>query len=98
MSYIKQTSFITFYIDEEIKKLPLRTVMNSKLIIQLLYGLALEAFILRLMEETGRQSKSGSKVSGLHNIWSRGYGRLSSASTKIKLPILTTKQFLYNCL
>ena len=50
--------------------------MNSKLKIQLLYGLALEAFILRLMEETGRQSKSGSKVSGLYNIWSRGYGDL----------------------
>ena len=50
--------------------------MNSKLKIQLLYGLALEAFTMRLIEETGRQSKSGSKVSDLHNIWSRGYGDL----------------------
>ena len=84
MSYIKQTSFITFYIDEEIKKLPLRTVMNSKLKIQLLYGLALEAFILRLMEETGRQSKSGSKVSGLYIIWSRGYGDLRRPCSRIR--------------
>ncbi len=27
--------------------------------------------LLWLIEETGRQSKSGSKVSGLYNIWSR---------------------------
>jgi len=28
---------------------------------------------IKLMQETGRQSKSGSKVSGLYIIWSRGW-------------------------
>ena len=32
--------------------------------------------LLWLIEETGRQSKSGSKVSGLYIIWSRGDGDL----------------------